>query len=180
MKIRNKREWYKIQAMEVFNTTQNFSVTDFLKRAHEFPSTKMFCARTKVAGGGFFRCFTNEKMVRFLTHLPAHWDPSWIQISEQAPDDAIVVQGEYNGEWARVTFEKTPMRFALQKSSAEISRVQLLGLIGPHHYRVLEKILEDFNPTMDLSQNPVIEFSVYSRPVGMFNEAMIIWEVRNY
>lgn len=101
-------------------------------------------------------------------------------VSEQAPDDHILVQGEYDGTWARVSFEKTPMRFAFQKSSQEIRRVQLMGLIGRERYDQLEAVLEAFNPTVDIYKNPVLEFSVYSRPVGLYGEDMIIWEVRNY
>lgn len=176
MKVANKKQWYVLQRAKVFNTTLNFSVPDFLKEEGKYPAEKIFCFRTQRAGGGVFVCMPKIEAVKQAR--AGKWKDS--VVSEQAPDDAIQVQGEYNGTWARVTFVKRPMRFAFQESSEEISRMQLLGLIGREHYDQLESILETFNPTADADKNPVVEFSLYSRPVGTFQERMIIWEVRHY
>lgn len=176
MQVSAKRDWYALQRSGVFNTTANFSVPDFLKEEGKYPAEKIFCFRTQRAGGGAFVCMPKTEAVKQAR--TGKWKDSIV--SEQAPDEAIQVQGEYNGTWARVTFVKRPMRFAFQESSEEISRMQLLGLIGKEHYDQLESVLDAFNPTADANKNPVVEFSLYSKPVGMFQERMIIWEVRHY
>ncbi len=176
VKVSTKRDWYVLQRAKVFNTTQNFSVPDFLKEEGKYSAEKIFCFRTQRAGGGAFVCMPKTEAVKQAR--AGKWKDSIV--SEQAPDDAIQVQGEYNGTWARVTFVKRPMRFAFQESSEEISRMQLLGLIGRESYQQLEDIITTFNPTDCLDKNPVVEFSLYSKPVGLFSEHLIIWEVRNY
>jgi hypothetical protein len=174
VRVSSKRQWYEIQATGLFNTTFNSSVEEYRRRALDWPLDKIFCIRTMGAGGGLFTCRPNWEMTK-LIETPAI-KPLWsqIRISEQAPDDAIIVQGEYNGTVARISFEKTPMRFAFQQSSHEISRLQLLGILGYWRYKYLEDLLDAFDA------GAVLEFSLYSKPVGIHHERMIIWEIRHY
>ena len=176
MKVPTKKAWYALQRQGIFNTTANFTVPDFLKVEGKYPAAKIFCFRTQVAGGGAFVCMPKTDAVKEARS--GKWKDALV--SEQAPDDAIVVQGEFDGTWARISYVKRPMRFAFQEASEEINRTQLMGLIGKEHYAHLDSILEAFNPTDCVWKNPVVEWSLYSRPIGMFKERMIIWEIRNY
>ncbi len=176
MKISTKREWYKIQRSGIFNITKAYTPEEFLRIHKQYARKKMFCFRTMGEGGGKFVCMTAGQAVKEIRQ--GLWTNSLL--SEQAPDDAIVVQGEYDGVQARITFEKTPMRFAFAVSSQEVTRGELIGIIGWDLYRQLDGILEDFNPSTNMDLNPVIEFSVYSKVVGTYAERMIVWEVRNY
>jgi hypothetical protein len=172
MRVRNKKEWYALQKARIFNTTWNGSVQEFAAAIATWPVDKIFCIRTMGGGGGEFTCKPKVELMQDLAERKIEWKN--FKISEQAPDDAIQVQGEFDGEVACITFEKIPMRLAFRKSEITVSRVQLLGLIGYEYYRYLKELLEDFEP------GAVVEFSLYSRPVGIFKERMIIWEIRHY
>ena len=174
IRVPHKRRWYQIQAEGVFNTTFNASVEEYRRRCAEWPMDKIFCIRTMGHGGGVFDCRPHVELWRHLTTNipPEKWEN--IRVSEQAPDEAILVQGEFDGTTARISFEKTPMRFALQKSEHNISRVALMGLIGYRYYRHLMDILDDFEP------GAVVEWSLYGKAIGIHKERLIIWEVRHY
>ena len=101
-------------------------------------------------------------------------------VCEQAPDDHIMVQGEYDGCCAEVSFKKTPMRFALQQERIHMSRVAFIGLVGYERYRYIDDVHQQYYEGNDLNDRPVVEFSIYDRRVGCFHKDIIIWEVRNY
>ena len=92
-------------------------------------------------------------------------------ITEQAPDDAIIVQGYFDGIHLECSFEKRVMRECTLNQ--RISKLHLKTLIGETAYTTLM----DWS---DLYPEHVIEFSYYDKPVGTLSNNLIIWEIRKY
>ena len=102
-------------------------------------------------------------------------------ISEMAPDDDLLFQGEvmrspnyYNFFYSR---EPLPMREALKRG------VQIQGLAVVQMFRegMSPSSFEDFQALMDLYPDSVVELSVYSKDIGFIpGRNTIVWEVRNY
>lgn len=118
-------------------------------------------------------------------------DPNLMMLNEMAPDDALLVQGEYfAGAYGVSTtgepvvepfyhsFEKAPMRVALARSNATStglrSRLILRYLMSPDSY-------DEFEALADCYPSHVIEVSVYGRFIGDIpNRNALVWEVRSY
>jgi len=106
---------------------------------------------------------------------------SAIVLNEIGPDEFIAIQGEVmlsiNGMDLRYSTEKLLMRQALAKSQKHVSGLvaqqTLLAFLDPTSYDNLQRLFDDF-------PDAIIEFSTYSRPVGVLQNNTVIWEVRNY
>jgi hypothetical protein len=176
--IKNKKEWYKLFNNDVcFNRPAAYSLEEFLKVHKKYDFQKIFCFRNAAVTGAPFVCMPKWEAL-FRIKEKTFQKPYFI--CEQMPDEHIMVQGEYDGLCANISFKQTPMRFALQQERIEISRLQLLDLVGYTKYNMLNEFIEKYNPENDLKHRAVIEFSFYDCPVGVFEKDYIIWEIRNY
>lgn len=104
-----------------------------------------------------------------------------IVLNEIGPGEFIAIQGEVmlspNGMDLRYSTEKLLMRQALAKSQKHVSGLvaqqTLLAFLDPTSYDNLQRLFDDF-------PDAIIEFSTYSKPVGVLQNNTVIWEVRNY
>ena len=104
-----------------------------------------------------------------------------IVLNEIGLDEFIALQGEVmlspNGMDLRYSTEKLLMRQALAKSQKHVSGLvaqqTLLAFLDPTSYDNLQRLFDDF-------PDAIIEFSTYSKPVGVLQNNTVIWEVRNY
>jgi len=170
-----KGGWYKIFHTGIYNRTAIFPKKDLIEKSKSYSDNTYFCYRNPKIPGAKFICFQKEKAINKLEEF----DDSYM-ISERAPNKSIIIQGEYDGEHAEVSFIKEPMRFALQKERIRISRVQLIDLITYENYRLIDEIHEVHCTSNTLGYLPIVEFSYYSEPIGINHENLIIWEIRNY
>lgn len=120
-----------------------------------------------------------------------HWalegaDPTLIMVNEGAPDDCVVIQGEFlNGVTPDGTIEpftystiKAKMRDALRFDSHTVawprSRELLRRTMTPSAW-------EDFQVLLERYPDHVLEVSVYSRNLGDIpGRNALVWEVRRY
>lgn len=105
-----------------------------------------------------------------------------IVVSEAAPDEYIVAQGEVcrhiGGLEMRYSTLKTAMRNALPVSQHHASGLRAKMLI--EHW-MSPSSLNDLNELLDTYPDAVIEFSIYSIELGSCpHRNTLIWEVRNY
>lgn len=109
-------------------------------------------------------------------------NPNDIYFNAVAPDDALILQGEY---WTGIPSHyllysrlKAPMKQALQFNNMESrglsSRMLLQRYMAPSSF-------DDFMELATAYKDHVIEFGIYSRNVGYIkNRNVLIWEVRKY
>lgn len=107
--------------------------------------------------------------------------PNMISFNEVMPDDKLVIQGELDrthlGLGLRYSFEKDRMNKALATKDhldhGLTAQVILERYLGDYYFDKLKEVL-DFFPSA------AIEFSYWSVSVGVLDEPLVIWEVRNY
>jgi hypothetical protein len=108
-------------------------------------------------------------------------DCSDLMINESAPDDTVILQGEYDNElWGcfRYSTLQRKMRDALREASQETyglrSDMLLRGAMLPSSY-------EDWRVLLDQYPKHVLEVSVYDRCLGDTpGRNALVWEVRRY
>ncbi len=109
--------------------------------------------------------------------LPASQQQAGIVFSESPPDDKRGIQGEWDGFNLHYTYNRQPMRLALEAEPNHISgpRARLLLRSQMHlgDYEWLDDLLTDF-------PEHIIEFSTFTIPVGQLLTNMFVWEVRAY
>jgi hypothetical protein len=197
--IESKKEWYRLFNANIFNKPQNWSLEVFLRDYEAGVSnTGQYGLRNTRRTGATFvvddavviynyvkSLLTLNPKEGYVLNTPKgvilpHEVDEYC-VSEKAPDDIIVVQGEFDGFHGRVSTVKTPMRYAFQEEEILISsRAQLISYTGYEYYRKIMDTLELVDQSWDYYDRHVVEFSIYSKPVGIFNENMIIWELRKY
>ncbi|MCK9595579.1 hypothetical protein M0R19_00110 [Candidatus Pacearchaeota archaeon] len=104
-----------------------------------------------------------------------------ITFNESMPDDYISIQGEItrneNGLCLFYSTLKEPMNIALKQNSSQVeglrAKIMLQNKISNQSY-------EDLMNIMDMFPNDIVEFSSWTKPVGLDKKDTIIWEVRNY
>lgn len=112
-----------------------------------------------------------------VSQLPNSQQRAGIVFSESPPDERRVIQGEWDGFDLHYTFARHPMRLAFEEQSLHASgpraRLILMAHLPVTEYEWLCELSSDF-------PNHVIEFSVFSVPVGLLGNHMLVWEVRAY
>lgn len=102
--------------------------------------------------------------------------------NESAPDQYMLTQGEFmhgtDGYCLYTSEEPLPMRKALANSGRQYYRLQALGRLkafcNPTSYDMILDLLDQY-------PDHVIEFSAYSRNVGLMpHHNTLIWEIRLY
>jgi len=102
--------------------------------------------------------------------------------NESAPDEQLIFQGEFmrlNREYVLFMSEqKAPMREALKIDGFHMLGSKVLPYLKN---KMTKESWSDFILLHQMYRTAVIEFSVYSCPVGNRpNRNTLIWEVRNY
>lgn len=111
----------------------------------------------------------------------AGWDTSLVMINESAPDESVVLQGEYLNDPVPVLYfstAKAKMRVALATEAKTISgyaaRIAIESAMTPSSWADFEVLLETY-PVH------VLEVSVYCRNLGdISGRNALVWEVRAY
>jgi hypothetical protein len=144
-----------------------------------FSKTQYALRKTKGAGGGKFIVGPRLSIIEEIMRVPNRKE---YMVTECAPDHKIIVQGNYTGQLAEVTFKKKPMGVLSRSADPKdwkwerLSRLQLWHAVGREFYEFLNEIVEKFGE----DAYPVVEFSLYGAPVGILQVPWIIWEVRHY
>jgi hypothetical protein len=162
----------------------------------KYPNENIYYLRASAAigGGGLFEPFDDIINLGNYVEICSsdidknkHIDENSHIVAIQAPDEFIKIQGNYNGLNAEVTLDKRPMGDQTRDPNYQfnpwknISRLQLRDIIGISNINKLDELVEAFSPdSMLIKNNPIIEFSVYTKPIGVLKENMIIWEIRHY
>ena len=171
MIIKCKRDWYRIN--DLFNGPISHALEDFKRVSHKDPQGTFYTTQNRVRTGAPFFREHRKKMINLIKTGILNNEYRILEAVPPANHILPVVQGEFDGVYATVTFLNEPMRTALQKSSTHISRLQLFGIIGLEYYGQLMDIVEMF-------PDHTIEFSIYNRAIGRLKKHLIIWEIRQY
>lgn len=120
-----------------------------------------------------------ELAARVAALPPNHRDGGLIYC-ESPPDEARVLQGEWDGRHLFYSRVPKPMRYALEEGGISLwwasARHFLLRNLSAQTYDQLCELERDF-------PDHVIEFSEFSRPVGQLahlGHTAFFWEVRRY
>jgi hypothetical protein len=193
MRVNTKQDWYRYFNTDIFNRTRTWPVLDFLKFARTYSGDRLkeFALRNQKVVGGRLYIFSFQEMLEVYKAIivfgqycknGCHLICSFRQmiaefiVSEVAPDDNILVQGNWNGDVADLSFDKHVMRIIPDdKWIKNLSRLQLIGLIGYENYLTIEELR-----SLADRDDAVIEFSLYDKGVGIHQEELICWEIRNY
>jgi len=121
-----------------------------------------------------------------VVYILARWDIEGVSrdnvmINESAPDNAVILQGEYDNElWGtfRYSTAQLKMRDALRKASQETyglrSDMLLRGAMTPSSY-------EDWRVLLDQYPKHILEVSIYDRCLGDIPDRnALVWEIRKY
>lgn len=168
MEITSKQLWYKIYFADTYNRTISLSISEFKQQFDKLPE-RLYALRNI---RGSMQPFILGSKTEIFQKISQIKQEDYL-VSEKAPDDLIIIQGEYDGLSCRVTFDKSVMREAFSKDNHHISKLQLRLILGDEYYCLLQRLSMKFT-------DHVIEFSLYSRPVGIKSQRMIIWEIRKY
>lgn len=102
---------------------------------------------------------------------------------EAPPDEYRTIQGELQrsrGELClRYTFSKRPLRtaFDLNEQCGHTQGIMALAMLD---YYAGRDVREELEAILDHFDGHVLEFTGYSKPVGIYGKNYIVWEVRNY
>ncbi|NIU83358.1 MAG: hypothetical protein GWN64_07725 [Candidatus Thorarchaeota archaeon] len=163
------------------NRTAILTPQEFFSRT--WRPNKLWCLRSTSRPGSNFTEIGTIKLICKIGQGKLSKDTI---ITEKAPDDEIIVQGNYRGDFAEITFEKEAMGVLTRapdyqyKPWKTISRLELQTLIGYENINYMNELIEMFSEGTWVENNPIIEFSYYNKPVGIHNHPLIIWEIRHY
>ena len=131
---------------------------------------ELFMARSIISGGKTYSYLRKEDLqyVSNRTH----------RISEQMPDEAIIIQGEYLPPFTLdCSTYPAPMKDAFAHERVHLEGAMVRGFQD----LMCQPAKERFNELIDEhGQDHVVEFSIYNKPVGVLGWNTIIWEVRRY
>jgi len=169
--IDNKAQWYSFlkEKEGVLNSAVMYSTNDFLRQYLSFDFNTKWMFRYKKQIGGKSPVFYTLDMVFFINQQERSLLP-FTTITKVLDDDAIIVQGHWNGMFAECSFDKVVIKDTLLNK--RLGKLQLKILMGPW-FDVMDSWLDYF-------PNHIIEFSFYSKGQGILNEPLMIWEIRNY
>ena len=167
-----KSEWYRYFNSGIFNTTRSWSGQDFVTQSKEIPDA-LFGIRSTAHARKHIVIQDKNATVYELLHWKSMGQLDTVRVFLKAPDEAIVLQGEFDGINVEATTCQKIMRHALEEERLILSRFQLRHKIGWEAY---QELIE----WSDLYPGHVIEFSYYSQPVGVHNKPLVIWEIRKY
>jgi hypothetical protein len=108
-----------------------------------------------------------------------------VMVNEGAPDDAIVVQGEYLNDvlpGAVEAFVYSRVRSKMREAFAS-ERIEVPGLLGRFllHAAMTPSSWADFEVLLERYPGHVLEVSVYARCLGdVPGRNALVWEVRRY
>lgn len=183
---KNKREFYALFGRGAFGNKGLMwnSLEAFRQSGYSAP----VAIRT---GGVGTRCDyhipAKELPKRYREFLEAGWKPNQLNISAMMPDEKIVMQGEVcrnvRGLDLWYSEVKRPMRVALAEGGKRLFGLQATALLKSRmdadSFEWLNELLDTYHK--DSGMSSVVEFSVYSIPVGeLQGRNTIFWEVRNY
>lgn len=182
MEIATKQEMYSHYHRGGFgNKTRSWETVEaFLKSDYH----GKFALRYSGNGGGAWCTYnlTRKDLDGALeTWAKQGADRSRIRVSEMAPDDELLIQGELVRDERGLSFfwsrEKSPMRVALRNGQESVGLSALLILkhaLTPSSMSDIEELWEQF-------PNSAIELSVFRVCLGdCRGRNTIVWEVRNY
>ena len=171
LNFKNKRTWYKLFNSDCWNRTVKYPVSVFLNAFDLLPVKSIYCLRNILKSGAKFVC-SNKYFIRHMIDDDREITDSNYIVAVKAPDEHIIVQGHYDGLQAEVSTKKDALRF-IQDDFKLISRMGLMNLVGYHNYKKLDNLVHDYSDSIFLKDRPVIEFSLYSKPVGIHKEKLI-------
>lgn len=157
---------------------------DLNKWFRESSDDKLYVLRqyTRAKGGSGYCEYnlTPLEVVREIQRLRREgWNLSTFCVSEAMPDHAVTLQGEYMAGPSTLFYstEIMHMRPALEAGGKHAygpsADLMIRSAMEPIAY-------EKFRELVHGHPLSVIEFSVYSIPVGIKHWQTMIWEVRNY
>lgn len=184
--IRSKEQNFKLWTTGAYGNRLRAWRTVEAWRASEFAGA-VSLRYLGAAGGGFCKYDVppDEVKATLLEWSAEGADMAKVMVNESAPDEAIVLQGEYMNDVLPGAVEafsysraKAKMRDALAHSRANAtgpaSRFLLRSAMTPSSWA-------DFEALMELYPGHVLEVSVYSRCLGdLPGRNALVWEVRRY
>lgn len=132
--------------------------------------------RTLVQGG---RCDYNIPAKEVIKRTKSFNSQNYYKLnySAMAPEEKSLVKGEVSNNNFFLSYEKLPMRAALEKSGFHCQglrgRLILKHFMDTASFEQLEYLSENY-------VDHVIEFSTYSVPWGVLNLNTVFWEIRKY
>ena len=179
MEIRTKRQFYELWSAGVLGN--KLRTWELLTQAMKANLDRYALREQGKAGGGLHIFYSRDE-------LPNSYC-AWIRegrkffIAETAEDEFQILQGEvcrtFRGWEGTLGQTKLPMREAMAqgllipRSGAE-TRWLLRNHLDPSS-------LDDLDDLLDLYPDAVIEFTAFSKDIGMIpNRNTVMWEVRNY
>lgn len=180
MEIKNKKEWVRHNALGIWgNSIPRFT----LRTINDIPDGMGVTIRTTRGGGGFceyVRYRESQIDTRFLigekvsNAIALGYSADEIYMTELMPDQEIILQGEFHELYGcSYSTNKVHMRELKKFEHWYPTRMPLQLNMCPQSY-------ENFLQLVETYPNHVIEFSVYSVPVGTAKWNTMIWEVRSY
>ena len=149
---------------------------------------RLYHVRNRIAGEKtWYNVPTDQVPIRW-TEATSEFGTSQLYISEMAPTELTLFQGEVKlepshqgspvGTYLRYTTVKMPMRDALREEEMHAEGVLALGLLhlylDPTSYEWLQHLLNSY-------PEHIIEFSTYATNWGTIPSLnTVIWEVRKY
>ena len=147
---------------------------------------ELFAIRTHLKGARCDYDIPRAELLNREKDFLKTYQKQHLNISTMAPDDAIIFQGEamrtYQGLVLTYSTIKRPMRIALAQETLHAQGFNAWNLCS----KFMDAVSwENFNRLLDFESNdpkygPIVEFSVYDRPVGILGWNSLFWEVRRY
>ncbi len=181
--IRSKKQYYDL-AMQglVGNSPRTWKSADEFLEASDYGAKTIGIRDTKAAGK--FTPYADKlNLHKILQSLGMQQGDYYL--TENVKSEEIVLSGEltwFNGQWVFFhSFQKTHMRQALTESGKTALGSDVWVLIKKYcqaeEWEGLFDLFERYSPG---HQYPVIEFSITNRVHGIFNQQLLVWEVRHY
>jgi hypothetical protein len=178
MNINSKEQFYKIyRSGKLGNKLKTwYSFDDLIK--DNFQGTVGIRVSNYLGGGQCFYGVAVKDVPNKLKELPSQVK---YVLSESAPDENIIFQGEITNSTDYITLfystVKDRMRVALQNAQHAYG-VQALNILKRY---MTATSYDDLMMLLDEYPNSVVEFGVYQNNLGECpHRNMIIWEVRCY
>lgn len=153
----------------------------------KWPETQVVALRTTVKPGITPTNYCKPIQPKDVKSLVDIWSNQFglrhtdICVSEVAEDELITIQGEimrstqsYSMRWSKA---QTIMRYAWLDHVEHLDG--LVALTFVRHY-MDEQSYENLHRLFDEFPDSIIEFSCYSKPVGVFGWNTVFWEVREF
>lgn len=142
---------------------------------------KLFHIRNRIVGAQTWYDIPKFEMADKWAEATKLFSPSDLYISEMAPTDRTVIQGEVQQSCRHLdlyySVVKKPMRQSLIEGGRQVYGLQAKTIL---EYYLDTPSLEHVNYLLNAYPNHVIEFSTYAIAWGTIpNRKTVIWEVRS-